>query len=55
MPDKLRKMNHAEIKRMKRNRSEIRKANLPSERFLGQMSLDHASEKLQNKLSKFRI
>ena len=52
---KLRRLNREEMKRMKKNRREMSRGNLPSERFLGQMSLDKASEKLQDKLSKFKI
>ena len=53
---KLRRLNGAEIKRMKRNRAEMSQGKIPGcDKFLGQMSLDKASENLQNKLSKFKI
>jgi len=53
---KLRKMRADEIKRMKRNRGEMSQGKIPGcDKFLGQMSLDKASENLQNKLSKFKI
>ncbi len=52
---KLRKMSSSQVKRMKKNRAEISKGNLPCERFLGQMSLDKGSENLQNKIAKIKI
>jgi len=49
-------MSKAQMSRMRKNRREMSKGNIPGcDRFLGKMSLDKSSENLQKKIAKIKI